>query len=285
MPALKEELLTVIHRWGAAVGCRQSRIFRVQQMADMTPEEAVSHFDWHILSRGDRSGEEYPRLRGLLETVRRSGPEAGPPYLMTVMNRLFIDMSRRCLREQEHTGHLPRAMNLDNSIHAEDAPGDQPDPSAVNPLEATLRHQALERFLPSLGDEFLTSLVLLAREWGVGRDEVAQSLSDGRQLTLARELVQLISHEAGHSYADAFHPLLEAARDYILPERFRRDHKALVAHLYRRPAPQPTGGMSGGWVNAIYDSCFTRICRPSPGGSPPTLTTQMKKRRNPHDHQ
>ena len=87
-----------------------------------------------------------------------------------------------------------------------------------------LRDRLLAALFPRIGEDFLANVALLARVEQVKLADVATMIQAGRHMELARTLSERIGVP----------DLLDAsAKAFVLPEKYRKNHDALVARLYR----------------------------------------------------
>ena len=86
-----------------------------------------------------------------------------------------------------------------------------------------LRDRLLAALFPRIGEDFLANVALLARVEQVKLADVA-TIQAGRHMERARTLSERIGVP----------DLLDAsAKAFVLPEKYRKNHDALVARLYR----------------------------------------------------
>lgn len=96
-----------------------------------------------------------------------------------------------------------------------------------------ITNERIQSILDRMGESFLGNMMLLTDAMGVDHRQLAGCLSTGRHYAFLNMLVHRISTALHRSCLEEFAPLLEQAREYILPQRLRKDAAALRSRLLR----------------------------------------------------
>lgn len=230
--ALKNYLWQALLLWGNYVACTQHTVASIAREIGMTHQEMVSDFVHHIFSRGTKADKPYPRLTELLRVAGVDSPAAAVRYLMRTARNRALDLERRHEVRTRRSGCL-RGFTQDDEYGVLD-PGEAPDDASLNLENDIARKSALERFLASMGEDFVSDTVILADALDIRRARVAGYFLAGQQEELVEEINRRLSRCLHRSTSPRLKQLRARARAYRLPARFRREPDALLAHLYRQ---------------------------------------------------
>lgn len=238
-PAILSPLMQAVYEWATAVACRQRYVTETARDIGMEPEEVVSDFTSHVFRQGEKAENSYPCLTGTLNTLLKDGPGAVIPYLMTAARNRMRDLERRSYVRADHAGEL-RSYDKDGEDTILD-PGDAMDPDTTNTDGDILRRRVMKDFLEHLGDDFISDLVIISDSMGFKRERVRDILYAGRQAELVIAVARRMSSWLHFNCMPCMAPMLEAAKSYVLPARFREDPKAFLAYLYRQSSGKARG--------------------------------------------
>lgn len=230
--SLKSYLWQALLLWGNYVACAQHTVMSIAREIGMKHEEVVSDFVHHIFSRGTKDEKPYPRLTELLRVASEDSPAATVRYLMRAARNRALDLERRHEVRMKRNGFI-YGFTQDDEFGVID-PGDSCD-SATLSLEADFaREKALMAFFRTMGKNFVSDTVILADALGIKRVRVAELFFAGHQTDLVGEISIRLSKCLHNNAGSQLQELMNQARNYILPTRFKQDFDALLAYLYRQ---------------------------------------------------
>ncbi|MBR4080602.1 MAG: hypothetical protein IKK21_02300 [Clostridia bacterium] len=238
-PGTLSLLMQAVFEWAAGVACRQRYVTETARDIGMEPDEVVSDFTSHVFRQGEKAENPYPCLTGTLNTLLKDGPEAVIPYLMTAARNRMRDLERRSYVRADHAGEI-HSYDKDGEDTVLD-PGSAMDPDTGSTDEDIIRRRVMKDFLEHLGDDFISDLVILSDSMGFKRERVRDILYAGKQAELVLAVARRMSNWLRFNCMPCMTPMLEAARAYVLPARFREDPKAFLAYLYRQSSGKARG--------------------------------------------
>lgn len=215
MPELCEPLLQAVRQWYEDEGCCRSNVSRLSDEVGLLTETMANDFTSFVSGSGTCG--DYPVLSGLMTIAHCNGVEQAIAYLGTAADNHAVKMARQ--------GRLYMARA--RVVRALASCGDDAD-DADKAAEALEALAALGRD----GEGFMGDLLTLTWALQLPEKMVADYLVRGQQVALLkgiREDLRGVLHRDVHG---ALRPLMDQARAYALPERFKLDRR-LVQELMR----------------------------------------------------
>ncbi len=230
---LKKQLMESLYLWAANVGCIQTSVLQTGRQIRLCKDELVSDFVCNLFNPGKDVNKPYPRLTSLLSVAHEKGAEVIPAYLMTSAHNRAMDLARRYSTHQQHTG---RIMGYDaNDEYEEVDPGKHRDNKAVTWGTDLIQQKLMDEFLSHIGENFISDLVIIAgSEMDVSNDMIAKFFFAEKLPALVSEVTCRLSFRLGRDVRPCMKTLMDAAKSYVLPARYKANYKALCNMLYRQ---------------------------------------------------
>ena len=184
--------------------------------------------------RSKKNDDIHPVMDGILTLLHKDGTHNTIIYMMSSGVNICRDFARRAGKIIDNPGFVSTdEMRPDPVPSADEDDNGNCETNCFDAPDASILHnESMSAVFGCFDKEFLKDITLLATSLGMPHKEVQAEFCANR-IVLTEKVIGMVNEMLHGNYNDAFTPLLEAARSYVMPKEFCESPDAMLRYMYR----------------------------------------------------